>query len=53
MDRQLAQLLPTEFTAAPRTDPWLQLERLRAIGLFLLRLVAPHLSDQLIPADRI
>jgi hypothetical protein len=48
MDRELAQLFATKFTPTPRTDPGIQLERLGAIGLLLLRLVAPRLGNNLV-----
>jgi hypothetical protein len=50
MDPQFTKLVAAELAAAPRTDPGLQLEGLPSIGLLLLRLVAPHLSHQLVLA---
>jgi hypothetical protein len=50
MDRQFTKLFAAELAAAPGTDPGIQLGRLPSIGLLLLRLVAPHLSHQLVLA---
>lgn len=47
MDRELAQLFATKFTAAPRTHPGIHLERLRPIGLLPLIPVAMGLGNNL------
>jgi hypothetical protein len=49
MNRKLAQRFTAKFAAAPRTDPGVHFERLPSIGLLLLRLVAPRLSDNPVP----
>jgi hypothetical protein len=41
MDRELAEPLAVKFSAAVRTDPWKQLERLLPIGLLKLSLSTP------------
>src|SRR3989442_14194912 len=48
MDRELAQFCAAEFASAPRTDPGIQLEALRPIGLLPVRLVAPCLGHNLV-----
>ena len=40
MDRELAQLLPTKFAPAVRTDPWKHFEGFLTIGLLQLSLGA-------------
>jgi hypothetical protein len=49
MNREFAQFLPAELTAAPGTDPRRQSEGLPPIGLFLRCLVAPRLGNELVP----
>ena len=52
MDRELTKLFAAKFASAPRTDPGIHFERLRAIGLLPLRLVAPRLSNnRVLPVD--
>lgn len=48
MDREFAQLCAAKFAPTPRTEPGIHLERLGAIGLLPLRLVAPRLGNNLI-----
>ena len=48
MDCQLTQLCAAKFPSAARTDPRIQLERLRPIALLALRLGAPRLSNNLV-----
>jgi hypothetical protein len=50
MNREFAQFLPAELTAAPGTDPRRQFEGLPPIGLLLRRLVAPPFGDPLVLA---
>jgi hypothetical protein len=52
MNCKLAQLFATKLAPAPRTDPGIQLERLRPIGLLPLIPVALRLGNNLIvPVD--
>jgi hypothetical protein len=48
MDRQFTQLCAAKFPSAPCTDPGIQLERLRPIGLLPLIPVVPRLSNNLV-----
>src|SRR5262249_39216513 len=48
MDCEFAQLFAAKFASAPCADPGIQLERLGAIGLLLLRLVAPRFGNNLV-----
>jgi hypothetical protein len=48
MDGQLPQFFATEFPSTPRTEPGIQLQRLRPIRLLPLGLVATCLGYNLI-----
>ena len=48
MDCEFAKLLAAKFAPTPCTDPGIQLERLRSIGLLALIPVVPRLGNNLI-----